>query len=483
MATVAVNVTYGFDAKKFSVPKSTTVSQLAGQAAAHFKLSGSALLVYKGKALDGSLPLRLTPLSQNGTVELKKSSGTASARPVAIKVATPDGAYVVKTTTDQSVLAVIAEAEQTLKVQISKPNMELLVMNAVVSDLSTPLASMVGSAANAVIRVRYNDFGGARQREQQEAVQKQLDEQRQRNQQRRLERERAEEERQARIRSLRDTETADAKDEEATEPVEAAEPAVHPIEPVSAAHPEPRGVPYQPSKKAKAASPELPAEPVEPAAPVPANQLFTPSTQRQPVYENPEDDYVMTVDQAKAYQNSIRRLAARPAKHSVAKPTKYLIRLRFPDRSILQLNFVDDVANLKLGQVIKKLDEVLREPFVGNYNLKLAYPPFERVPVSWDANATRLHDLPKYFDTEKVVLIWEPTQTATSAPYIKEGVVVETTTTLDLPEVRLETHRGELPGDRGSPAREVSKELAAPASSLRPLAKPGMPKWMQIGRK
>lgn len=119
MATVAINVTYGFQTKKINIPKSHTVGQLATQAATAFNLTGEPSLEYKGKRLDQSLPLRFTQLLQNSNVKLNiDSTATLAPSTIVIKVATPKTSTVIKTTNDVTIEGVLKLAETNLQTSI-----------------------------------------------------------------------------------------------------------------------------------------------------------------------------------------------------------------------------------------------------------------------------------------------------------------------------------------------------------------------------
>lgn len=485
MASVTVNVTYGYQSKKISIPKSSTVGQLASQAAAAFNLNGDPSLEHKGKRLDPSLPLRFTQLVQNSTVKLNvEATTTLAPSAIAIKIATPETSTVVKTTNDVTIEAALKLAEANLQTSIIKPGIEVLLMNTVYQDLSLPLKQVAGSATNTVMRVRYPVSNVDRQKEQQEVVAKQLAEQRARNEAQRVERERLEAERQRRIYELKkenheqQTEVLENDDEmmEAREEEQ--------IENYASQHPvEPRTDSQTKSKPTTAAD-----ESISLLAPVKdGDQLYVPTNQPTPIYENPEEDYTLTVDKAKLYHKLVQQLGkrTRPTQHAPTLPQQYLIRIKFPDRNLLQLNFVSDADSVKLGQIVKRIDEVILDKWIGKYHLKLGYPPFQQIPLSFDTNGSRLHDLPQFFSGERIALIWEPALVnigvASSGPFLKEGAISDQLSTRDLPEVKSESQRGNF-ADSQEPRETKSSTTSSTSTTKSNSGKP-VPKWLQIGKK
>lgn len=483
MASVTVNVTYGYQSKKISIPKSSTVGQLASQAAAAFNLNGDPSLEHKGKRLDPSLPLKFTQLVQNSTVKLNvEATATLTPSAIAIKIATPESSTVVKTTNDVTIEAALKLAEANLQTSIIKPGIEVLLMNTVHQDLSLPLKQVSGSATNTVMRVRYPVSNVDRQKEQQEVVAKQLAEQRARNEAQRVERERLEAERQRRIYELKkesqehqtdvlenDDEMMEAREEEQIENYESQ----HPVEPRKDSQ-----------TKSK---PTTADESISLLALVKdGDQLYVPTNQPTPIYENPEEDYTLTVDKAKLYHKLVQQLGkrTRPTQHEPIHPQQYLIRIKFPDRNLLQLNFVSDANSVKLGQIVKRIDEVILDKWIGKYRLKLGYPPFQQIPLSFDTNGSRLHDLPQFFSGERIALIWEPALVnigvASSGPFLKESAISDQLSTRDLPEVKSESQRGNF-ADYQEP-RET-KSSTTPNSTTKSNSGKLVPKWLQIGKK
>lgn len=483
MASVTVNVTYGYQSKKISIPKSSTVGQLASQAATAFNINGDPSLEHKGKRLDPSLPLRFTQLVQNSTVKLNvEATTTLTPSAIAIKIATPESSTVVKTTNDVTIEAALKLAEANLQTSIIKPGIEVLLMNTVYQDLSLPLKQVSGSATNTVMRVRYPVSNVDRQKEQQEVVAKQLAEQRARNEAQRVERERLEAERQRRIYELKkeiheqqtellenDDEMMEAREEEQIENYESQ----HPVE-------------SRKDSQTKS-KPTTADESISPLAPMKdGDQLYVPTNQPMPIYENPEEDYTLTVDKAKLYHKLVQQLGkrTRPTQHEPIHPRQYLIRIKFPDRNLLQLNFVSDADSVKLGQIVKRIDEVILDKWIGKYHLKLGYPPFQQVPLSFDTNGSRLHDLPQFFSGERIALIWEPALVtigvASSGPFLKEGAISDQLSTRDLPEVKSESQRGNF-ADSQEP-RET-KSSTTPTSTTKSNSGKLVPKWLQIGKK
>ncbi|OBA20459.1 hypothetical protein METBIDRAFT_44199 [Metschnikowia bicuspidata var. bicuspidata NRRL YB-4993] len=203
-----------------------------------------------------------------------------------------------------------------------------------------------------------------------------------------------------------------------------------------------------------------------------SDTVYEPVSSTAP-YENPAEDYELTSKQAEKYYQMLRAMQGRPAARKKAtRPARYTIRIRFPDRTLLDLHFED--PGTKLGQLLKKLDSYLLPPHSHNYRLRNGLPPCEPVAVGFDANNTALHHHP-LFQLEKILLIWESRDPA-PGPYLKPELQRKDVS--ELPTVVLDTHRGNLEaedettgGVKNTFGRE-GKETAKPK-------KTGMPKWFR----
>ena len=172
----------------------------------------------------------------------------------------------------------------------------------------------------------------------------------------------------------------------------------------------------------------------------------------------------MTVDQAQKYHKMIINSSKKPAAPKPkSKPSKYSIRIKFPDRIMLQLEMNDPTA--KLGHLLKKIDEYLVPEFQNNYNLKIGYPPFSKIPMSLTHNTTPRADSP-FFQDEKIVLIWASLVTPAKGPYIVESDFARENVKQinELPEIKLETNRSNLPAD-SNPRSAVPSASSSSSSS------------------
>ena len=192
------------------------------------------------------------------------------------------------------------------------------------------------------------------------------------------------------------------------------------------------------------------------------------------VYENPEDDYNMTTAQAETYLNIIKSMQTRPKKKNEAKsPTHYAIRLRFPDRSLVQLHIED--PSTKLGQLMKKIDSYIDPKFINSYRIKNGTPPFREIKFGFQENGTALSKHPD-FQQEKMLLIWEPSSSHQPGPYLAQGV--NTKDVSQLSTVMLETHRGELEEDTLATGKSV-KGTSDEKPKLKTKLNKSMPKWFR----
>lgn len=472
MSTVTINVTYGFQQKKFTVAKTSTVSQLASEAASYFKVLGVPKLVYKEKPLDSGLLIRLTPLLQNSLVKLE-AGAALSLTPITVKVTGDGGNFIIKTTNTNLLREVLEEIEKRDGMSLIKDHTEVMIMNTNYNDLSIPLLQAVGDASTAVIRVRYPAFGsGDKLKEQREIVVKQLAEQKVRNEALRRKREEEEDSKRARIREEEKNNNLneDNKETELTDEYTSEKPTEQNGKATSSVSP----LPQHPAKRIDSHTS------IERRVPKEGSLLYAPEESAPQVYENPESDYLVTVDQARLYHQLVTKSARRTLVTPSAKPEYYQIRIRLPDRNLLEFTFVDGVESVKLGQLIKRIDDVLLDDWVGNYRLKLAYPPFSAVPQSFTANGTTLHDLPQWFNTEKVTLVWQENHPSNSGgPYLQPGAALEKLTTSDLPEMKIESLRQQLPEDNESEPTPPLKSLSTSAPKK---SEAGVPKWLKLGK-
>lgn len=200
--------------------------------------------------------------------------------------------------------------------------------------------------------------------------------------------------------------------------------------------------------------------------------LYVPNG-RIDAYENPEDDYVLTASHAEKYLKLIRGMQ-KPTKKSMSlPPTRYIFRLRFPDRTFLDL-IMEDSA-MALGQLFKKIDSYIHPKFLNSYVLKNGTPPFETIEMGFAQNNVPLKDHPS-FQQEKILLIWEPVISQTG-PYFNEGL--QPKDLKEMPTVALESHRQNLEDDSKSLRKTINEKANAHKVEENPKRKAGLPKWFR----
>lgn len=446
MSTITVQISYNYVSKKLLVPKSTTVAQLTQQALEKFNHSGNGQLYYNDKALDSSLPLRLTNLINNSKLTLKAVAGGGGGGDIRVKFSDVNTTVISKIKSNATLLQMIEAIEKEHTLDLLSTPSHIVLMNTSYKSSQYPttrLDAIVGNVNSAVIRmINEKDDGEKESRriEQQEIVNLQLKQQ------------------EERIKRLREE-----KENEKVREKKRAEEREYEKEVIEGEEKERRDIEEENGKKEKEMEyHESTSKPVETAkidaSPIVNNyeratenpikespQLYIPG-QSTPSYENPNDDYNMTISQAQTYHKLIQDSGKKKKKLVAPPPSKYLIRIKFPDRSILQINFVQDVDTIKFGQLIKKIDTLLLPQYINNYDLKFGYPPFARLAPSFKLNDTKLVEMPD-FQSERIVLIWE-TQGQHTGPFIKKEEVGEILQSNEMPEVVLESHRSELPDEK-----------------------------------
>ena len=462
MATIALNVTYQGQPKKFTVNKSQTISQFISQCLTSYNIDGntfSAELYHNNnhKALDSASPIRLTNLLNNAKLTLKVKKLDLN-KEINVKFISDKGTVVKKFT----VATTLHDIVEQIMGRLLKPT-QLRILDLVIGYekyLTTTLGSLVGNANNVVIRLEYQKLTNemdALFKKQQEANRLQLQEMQKRKEMEAQKRHQEEQEKQrlkaeeAKLKKvnknvsevLEPQEDAEMKDADEEIPSTATESLSDPSTSDVGAHPG-----LEPASESAASDSDYVYQ-EEPVDETP--KLYVPSSKPQPTYQNPDEDYNMTIDQAKTYQNVIRNSAKRLKKIGVdtKKPSKYFIRVKFPDGAILQINFLENVHQVKFGTLVKKLDELLIPEFINTYNLKIGYPPFTKLNQSFAMNNELLHNL-QDFQAEQVVLIWELSKESNKAahngPFLNnesKDLVIKPSD--ELPAIKLAKHRNELP--------------------------------------
>ena len=470
--SASFNVVYGNITKRVEARKSDTVHQLTNICMQKYKIDSNMRgeLHYNGKRLDSLLPIRLANLANNSRLTLLvQSVGDSKDKNVNVKlmVVFPDNkthTFILTVPANIMLVKLVESMEKSNNVDLMEvPGyyMKLSVVNTQLSSLderftTVRLNSIIGlDVSSLVIRLSYSRVDNHETvLKQKEIVKKQLEEQQKWNERRELER--VERERQ----SAQERELSETRQE----PVDEAN--SNENETISKQAPLNRFVDQPPQPSISSVSSRVDhtthVEPNPVAQPTSQNNLqkpesaeyFIPSDKRY-IYENSDDDYDMTVTQAQKYHKPIQDSAARKAPKQARKPQSYSVRIKFPDRSLLQLAFA---ADSKFGQILKELDHYILPAYKENYHLKVAYPPFKKLEFSFLANNTRLDEHGEFGSNENIVLLWEVTDGDASGPFIDTKLVNAKETT-ELPEIQLESNRGQLPKEKKKPQGKKSTWL------------------------
>lgn len=445
MLTVTFHISCDNVSKKVTCNKAQTINQLTQVALEKFKIEGqNGELFHNGKKLDSSLPIRLTNLLNNSKLVLMVSRGSKE-QVVNIKLAVNARgevkSYILKSSNAQTLKQILSEFEQTHGCGLQDGgDFELAVLNSKIGsnseEIDASLRSIVGDVSSLVIRLtfilatnntREQDLINERQQQNMRNYQKQERERRQEEQ--RVAEQRAEEAASTPVINRTPEAITSAPSGGASAGATVAD--IQETQTIAPSHEgNTKGVSggFQDQNLVKNTSTHT-------------DTLYAPS--KFDTYENPDDDYEMTVHQAQKYHQMIINSSRKPsAPKPRSKPSRYSIRIKFPDRLMLQLE-IDD-ANAKVGHLVRKIDHYLVSGFQSSYNLKIGYPPFSTIPLSLADNSTALSESP-FFQDEKVVLIWEPLPPHASGPYIQDSETHHAKGISDLPQIQLESNRSTLP--------------------------------------
>ncbi|KAI5960262.1 hypothetical protein CANMA_004042 [Candida margitis] len=481
MATIALNITYQGQPKKFTVNKSQTISQFISQCLTSYSIDANtfgAELYHNNKALDSASPIRLTNLLNNAKLTLKVKK-LDSNKEINVKFISEKGTVVKKFTVATTLEDIV---EQTVG-RLQKPT-QLRILDLVISYekyTTATLGSIVGNANSVVIRLENQKSTNEKDalfRKQQEANRLQLAEAHKRKEVETQKKLQEEQERQ-RLEHERSKQVKQEPTEEPEEPEEDVE-MREAAEDTPSTVTESESSPSTGEAQADGTGANFVYE-EEKADETP--KLYMPSNKPSPAYQNPEEDYNMTVDQAKTYQNVIRNSAKRVKKTDVKKPAKYFIRVKFPDGAMLQINFLENAHEVKFGSLVKKLDELLIPEFINSYNLKIGYPPFTKLNQSFALNNEKLHNLDE-FKSEQVVLIWELSKESNKThkgPFLNnesKDLVIKPSD--ELPAVKLEKHRSELPAGEKKTGLFKSKPKSKDGEDKDDKKKSKLPRWLKM---
>lgn len=469
-------VLYDNTVKKIQCPKTFTVNQLVQLSVEKFRLPDSfGELSSGGKKLDALLPIRLTNLVNNAKLTLTISNIDVIANlKIVGSIDQKQVTSMMKLSSSTPIAGLVAQfaALNNIQIDLTSKRISLSVLQSVIDNATTDfdhvlLKSVLGTSSSAMIRLVVEDRGVHEQKRKLQDEQANL--------RLRLE----EEKRQARLAE---------REKKADEPQQVEVPQESQTASLLL-------VPLNTETTITDMEIEKPAEYEKPVAAEIQPRVHTPELQdnttgsfslttekedtvyvpvnRTELYENPEDDYNMTTSQAEKYLKIIKSMQTRTKAKKVARiPSHYTIRLRFPDRSLVQLHMED--SNVKLGQFVKKIDTFLDSKFINSYKIKNGSPPFKEIQFDFDTNNASMNSHPD-FQEEKLLLIWEPTISHALGPYLKDGVATKDVN--ELSTMKLEAHRGQLEDEAhtGPKKSEGTRSISKTKSKLTP----NMPKWFR----
>lgn len=479
MSSITLHITYNGATKKITTTKATTISQLAANAIDLFnisKLNGLiGILSHNQKQLDSSMPIRLTSLINNSklTLTIKKLDFD---KQVNVRLMHPAQGNKVKRFALGINLQDLLQQFEIGDIKFSRLN---ILNSRIDSDKyeQTKLGDVIGDTPNVVIRFEVVKLVQEKEtilKEQQDVIKMQVKEQKER-----LKRQKKEEEEEEAAKKRTNAASEEVKPEDDQMDVDDENDTQDPINEVDKVEADKidtragqTGYVYE--------EPKLQNEP----------QLYVPSTNSTTRYENPDEDYEMTVSQAKTYHNMIKNSMVPKKKSSspdhTKAPTKYLVRIRFPDASILQINFLEGVSTIRFGQLIKKIDELILPQYIDLYELKLGYPPFTKLAQNFDTNNQLLCKMSDFQTSERITLVWQLTKNdlnIAKGPFVKQQNI-DIKTSDDLPERVLDRNRGDLPEDEDAANhKKKSSNEGENNEKNANTKKMGLPKWLKLAKK
>lgn len=466
MASLVLHVRLGRVTKKVVCQNTLTVNQLIELAVSKFGEEGmNGELTHGGKRLDRTLPLRLTNIVNNSRVELELQRNR-EAKEVQIKLNMSDGkdtlTYVDRVSDGLSIKQVLETFETKHNIRIfGKGKFETVILNARVksddAEMSSSLRLIAGDVGSLVMRLAYSKREGVDKEEQLKINRKQVEQMREYQRQEKARREILEKER-----LTRDVQRQEAQSDEHETPTQSPLVAHEQKNDVGITKAQDTDASYDSNSSQELSDYDK------------SDTLYVPSKVIR--YENPEEDYEMTVDQAKIYHKLVVASGKRHPKKERQIPSEYSVRIRFPDQKLLQLHIPD--SSTKLGNFLKKLDLYLSPTFKSNYVLKLGHPPFAKLTLSFAENEKPLNELME-FQEERIVLIWEPLSND-KGPFIKESLLDEGHVKQlgDLPEVK-EEQRGNRYISEGTTTSTSSRTTNRQSKE----SDGKFPKWLKIGKK
>lgn len=472
-------VTCNSATKKVTCLPGTTINDLAALSIEKFKLppDTNACLLHKGKALDGMLLIRLANLINNAKLDLVR---VELSEPVQLKIVGMClGKSLTKILTVNRSISVADLITQFFKecgedIDWTKYSVELSaiqsrILNSSADFSAATVASLVGLGSNASLRLLVEDLEAKRLKEMAQREQQQL---------------RREQERQ-KIKDM--LIKKDEGSSTAPQPF---------VPPPTKAITKPKPEPVQEAELKNSLSENLfdsaATEKLLSLGSLLPNALHESLTSDTPsdsawrlpqdtqdtlyipkghldTYDNPDDDYNFTTRHAETYLKVIQGMQQPHKKIATQAPTRYTIRLRFPDRSLLDLVMEDSAV--RLGQLFKKIDSYVHPKFINTYTLKNGAPPFEKIQLGFSHNNKLLKDHP-LFQQEKLLLVWEP-EANLPGPYLNGELKAKNI--IEIPAAKLESSRQNLPDDNPNQRKSAHSKIEKTKSEKRS----GMPKWFR----
>lgn len=471
--SLSFTVLYQNVPRKVTCPNVATVDKLASLALEKFKLPSTSrgILYHSGKKLDGLTPLRYTSLVNNAKLLLSvESAPTEIQLKVLGNIHGQSFTKLVKTKPDVPLRELIRYVTAPEAGEIAwETNVVRISVLHTAFDSTLPdfdvrtVSDLIGTSSSAAMRLVVEDLQSSVQKKEAQTTQlsamRKLEEyKRAKN----LEASQAAKQEAEKSKPLvpdnstklgsRPTQfgkNSESFKEPQNLPSESPESASEPPHPVSSPEP-PKAEPPAPE--------ELPKEDLQP----PEDTLYIALETKQG-YTNPEEDYNPTLPQIEKYYNMLRSMQRKPATKTHRAISNYTVRIRFPDRTFLDLHMSNDA---KLGQLVKKVELYIASDHIDSYTLRSGSPPFKKLAINFSENNAKLTGHPE-FQEERVLLIWELTR---PAPYLKDGV--HTKDLNDMPEMVVDHGRAELEPD----SEEAVK--SGPSKKASKLGK-GLPKWFR----
>lgn len=512
---MSYQVVYGMKTVKVACPATSTVNQLMELSKAKLKLDTNTFidLSYKNQVLDSLLPLRLTNVPNNAKLTLSIATSTQKEVTIKVLVTYPPtivnqkNTFIQKIDNNKTIKELLNHIEKDSGIKLLNvsegTSAQLQILNLKIDEVNfntSKIINLVGhSTTSMVIRLTYilasSKADGLKRKEEQDKInQLQLQQQYTRNQLKREENERKRELEES-TEIERSNEDVNMEENQEKDSVEASINKNHidiPSQNNTSNESTMQSTPSTQSIEKTIST--ISAENIEPDQPsnTPEEELddliYLPSSEHiNHQYDHNDSAYELTVAQAQTYHNlitkSMRPQKPKPRNVPITIPERYLVRIRFPDRTTLQLN-LENGPTVKLGNLLKKLDDFLLPQHKNSFNLKFSYPPFTTIPISFLNNDKYLHQLKisknsSDIFTERTSLIWESTS-AIPGPFINQesGRVKQNSERV---EVQLENRRGDLP-DEPKVSNELKVEPNSGSSSNKKEVKKGVPKWLKFSK-